>query len=78
MTTNRDHIISLAKECKIYHRDTPKGTEEMWCWETDLIAFYLAAQREAFEQAYQVVEYMDDVSCVECAEKIRNLKEWTK
>ena len=79
MTTNRDHIISLARECSkpntvdCYHNDY--FTLDL----DELTAFYLAAQREAYEKAAHVClsanEYGFHKTCNECAEAILKLKD---
>ena len=81
--TEQEKIISLARECGIYHRNTPEGTDEMWCFETDLLVFYHKAQREAYEKAAAVCDQQHDrartsagaARANSCATAIRILKE---
>lgn len=49
MTTSRDHIISLAKECGF-------SEQELDWFSNTIPRFYYAAQREAYEKAAQFVD----------------------
>jgi len=71
--TTRDHIIQLAKECGFVGQELDR-------FSNTIPAFYLAAQREAYEKAAQVCEthynnrgYVREAE--DFAEDIRKLKE---
>lgn len=74
MTTNRDHIISLAKECGF-------SEQELDWFSNTIPRFYYAAQREAYEKAAQLADELQlpdlySQPCVDdLAEAIRKLKE---